>query len=228
MGTLEWAKNEIEIAKKREKEDEPERVFNYGAMCYASVLRAFESLLKDGHSGMSIGFTKQILNRLIDGKPLTPIEDTEDMWEKRWKNEDNSVVYQCKRMGSLFKSVYENGEVKYHDTERAYCVDETEPDAPYYNGFTARIYDEIFPITMPYMPNDGRDVIICDKLLTDPENGDFDTKAILYIKRVNGERIDINRYFKETDEGFEEISEEEYREREKKDEERRNQAENES
>lgn len=75
---------------------------------------------------------------------------------------------------------------------------------------------------MPYMPEDGHDVIICDELLTDPENGDYDTKAILYVKRTNGERIDVNRYFKETDEGFEEISEEEYRKREKMDEERRN------
>lgn len=61
MGMLEWAKKEIEIVKKREKKDEPERVFSYGALCYASALRAFESLAKDGHSGMSIGFTKQIL-----------------------------------------------------------------------------------------------------------------------------------------------------------------------
>ena len=221
MGMLEWAKNEVAIAKKREKEDEPERVFNYGAMCYASALRAFESLTKDGHSGMSIGFTKQILNRLIDGKPLTPIEDTEDMWRECYKKEDTSVTYQHKRMRSLFKDVYEDGTVRYHDTERAQCINISESDVPYYNGFTMAIYNELFPITMPYMPEDGHDVIVCDELLTDPKNGDYDTKAILYVKRSNGEKVDINRYFKETDEGFEEISEEEYREREKMDEERR-------
>lgn len=54
-------------------------------------MRAFESLLGDGHSGMSIGITKNILNRLIDGKPLTPIEDTEDVWNvcsrgKKWRS----------------------------------------------------------------------------------------------------------------------------------------------
>lgn len=228
MRMLEWAKKEIEIAKKERKEDEPERVFRYGALCYASALRAFESLAKDGHSGMSIGLTKQILNRLIDGKPLTPIEDTEDMWRECWKKEDNSVItYQCKRMGSLFKDVYEDGTVKYQDTERAYCINISESDTPYYNGFNMGIYNELFPITMPYMPEDGHDVIICDELLTDPKNDDYDTKAILYVKRANGERIDINRYFKETDDGFEEISEKEYREREKMDEERKKQAGNE-
>lgn len=37
--------------------------------------------MEDGHSGMSIGITKNILNRLIAGKPLTPIVDTEDIWD---------------------------------------------------------------------------------------------------------------------------------------------------
>ena len=80
MSMLEWAKNEIAIASKRERGDKPEGEWDYGCACYDSALRAFESLLGDGHSGMSIGFTKNILNRLIDGKPLTPIEDTEEAW----------------------------------------------------------------------------------------------------------------------------------------------------
>ena len=37
--------------------------------------------MRDGHSGFSIQITKSILNRLIDGKCLTPIEDTPDIWE---------------------------------------------------------------------------------------------------------------------------------------------------
>lgn len=177
-------------------------------------MKAFESLLKDGHSGMSIGFTKAILNRLIDGKPLTAIEDTEDMWMECWKNENNSVTYQCKRMGSLFKDVYEDGSVKYHDTERVYCINVSEPDVPYRNGFITRIYNEIFPITMPYMPKDKPDVIVCDELLTDRKNGDFDTIAILYIKRSDGEKVEVNRYFKEGKESFVEITGREYFQRE--------------
>lgn len=74
MGMLEWAKNEVAIASKRERGDKPEGEWDYGCACYDSAMRAFESLLGDGHSGMSIGITKNILNRLIDGKPLTPIE----------------------------------------------------------------------------------------------------------------------------------------------------------
>lgn len=66
MNTLEWAKNEIAIASKRERGNKPENEWDYGCACYDSALKAFESLLGDGHGGTSISFTKNILNRLID------------------------------------------------------------------------------------------------------------------------------------------------------------------
>lgn len=62
MSMLEWAKREVEIACKRENPDKKEGEFDYGCACYESALKAFESLCEDGHSGMSIGFTKNILN----------------------------------------------------------------------------------------------------------------------------------------------------------------------
>lgn len=75
MSMMDWAKREVEIASKRERGDKPESEWDYGCACYDSALKAFESLCGDGHSGFSIGITKGILNRLIEGKPLTPIED---------------------------------------------------------------------------------------------------------------------------------------------------------
>ena len=108
MSNLEdWAIQEVEIAKKRERRDSQEE-FDYGSACYDSALKAFKSLCEDGHSGMSIGFTKNILNRLIDGKPLVPIEDVPGIWNltSGWPNDDIIEHYQCKRMGSLFKDVY--------------------------------------------------------------------------------------------------------------------------
>ena len=94
MSILEWAKNEVAIASKRERGDKPESEWDYGCACYDSAMKAFESLLDDNHSGLSIGITKNILNRLIDGKPLTPIEDTEEVWgEPRINSRDKRVVY---------------------------------------------------------------------------------------------------------------------------------------
>ena len=66
MSMLEWAKKEVEIACKRENPDKKEGEFDYGCACYESALKAFKSLCEDGHSGMSIGFTKNILNWLVD------------------------------------------------------------------------------------------------------------------------------------------------------------------
>lgn len=56
--------------------------------------------------------------------------------------------------------------------------------------------------------------------MTDRKNGDYDTIAILYIRRANGEKVEVDRYFKENDVSFTEISLEEYKERQKLHEER--------
>lgn len=97
-----WAEREVALACKKED--------GYGASCCKSALKVFRALCDDGHSGFSIGITKAILNRLIDGKPLTPIEDTPDVWiECCGGNIDGSAVYQNSRMSSLFKDVYPDG-----------------------------------------------------------------------------------------------------------------------
>ena len=49
--------------------------------------------------------TKHILNRLIDGKPLTPIEDVPEVWMDVGSRYGDCTHYQCLRMGSLFKNI---------------------------------------------------------------------------------------------------------------------------
>lgn len=218
---LDWAKREVEIACKREAPDRKEGEWDYGCACYESALKAYESLMEDGHSGMSIDFTKNILIRLIEGRPLTPIEDTEDVWEKKsWTHKDVSAVYQCKRMSSLFKHVYPDGTVKYSDNDQCYCVD-TVSGYTYGSGYVSRVIEEMFPITMPYMPS-GSIKVYCHELLTDRKHGDFDSIGIFYAIKPDGEKVDIHRYFKESDieRGWEEIDEKEWNERETMHEER--------
>lgn len=166
-----WAAREVEIACARERamSDDPESEWDYGCACYKSALKAFNSLCSDGHSGMSIGFTKSILNRLIDGKPLTPIEDTSEVWSDisdRSGHLGEVENYQCKRMSSLFKYVYADGTVKYRDVGSHYCVNINNPYCTYHSGLVQRIIDEMFPITLPYMP--GKQFrVYCDDFLTD-------------------------------------------------------------
>lgn len=214
---LSWAEKEIDIACKREREASGVKNddWDYGCACYESALKAYKSLVEDGHSGFSIGLTKQILNRLIDGKPLTPIEDTDDIWSdisdvSRLNGE--AVNYQCKRMSSLFKYVYADGTVKYKDINRYYCIDINNTEVTYRSGLVQRIIDEMFPITMPYFPGEPIKVY-CEDFLTDRKNGDFDTVGIFYAIKPNGEKIEINRFFKNSEDGWDEIDEVEYNER---------------
>lgn len=212
MSMIDWAKDEVAIACKRENENSTGDGADYGFGCYKSALKAYQSLCEDTHSGLSISITQGILNRLISGKPLTPIEDTEDMWNicNSGESDDGILIYQCKRMSSLFKYLHPDGKVKYSDVDRCCCVNKDDPNVSWKNSFIRSIYDEMFPITMPYMPSNRTDIIVCDELLTDRKNGDYDTISVLYIQRANGQKVDVNRYFKESGKSFEEISETEW------------------
>lgn len=209
MSTLEWAKREVEIVcKSIETDDADDISVKYNQSCMASALKAFESLCEDGHSGMSIHITQNILNRLIDGKTLTPIEDTEDAWEECLSG--NGVkIYQCKRMSSLFKTIDEYGNVTYSDNSRCYMREITS-NTTWHSGLITQIYDEMFPISFPYDAPEKPDEIICTEFLTDRANGDFDTIGVLYVKRYNGDKISIHRYFKESENGWDEIDIHEY------------------
>ena len=219
---LEWAKREIELACKRERGNRPNDEFDYECACYESALKAYKSLLEDGHSGMNIGYTvaglifrKHILDRLCEGKVLTPIEDTPDIWNDcaRYEYEIGYSTQQCKRMSSLFKYIYDDGTVKYKDINRFVCADKDRPSLTWHSGLIDKILDEKFPITMPYMPSDRPFMVYCSEALTDPKNGDFDTVAIWYVKKPNGVREEINRFFKEGEEDWVEIDATEYQKR---------------
>lgn len=211
MDMLDWAKKEVEIACKKERGNAPEGEWDYGCGCYDSALKAFESLCKDGHSGMSIQLTKHILNRLINGEPLTPIEDTDDVWNRCGFKHDNYTSYQCIRMSSLFKDVYDDGTVKYSDIDRVITID-MDNDSSWTNSFCTKIVDEMFPITMPYIGGEQYKLYRQD-FLFDKNNGDYDTMKISHVITPNGKKININRYFKEGTDGYIEIDEDEYYER---------------
>ena len=213
-----WAENEIRIACEAERGDAMETAYDYGVFCYESALRAFRSLVKDGHSGFSIGITLNILNRLVKGQALTPIADTDDVWEERVGGRASCTTYQCRRMSSLFKDVYADGHIEYFDVNRFRCVT-LNSSACWSNGHVSKIASEYFPITMPYTPKTYK--VICEEFLTDRRNGDFDTLGILYIYDDTGMRKEVNRYFAGIEEGWREIELSEYEQRRQKDDDRK-------
>ena len=155
----EWAERECRIACKRENPDFDfdSDEFDYGCSCYKSALKAYKSLMEDGHSGASFGFTKNILIRLMEGQPLTPITD-KDFFEGdnlRCLGDDEYLKerglksdIQCPRMSSLFRKETLDGKVTYHDVDRAYFVDIENPSNTY--SSCVSFLDELVPITMPY------------------------------------------------------------------------------
>ena len=213
---VDWAENEIKIACKRENPDWDGESFDYGCSCYQSALKAYKSLCEDGHSGFSFGVTRNILIRLINDLPLTPIEDTEDVWDKSVFDEFDTekTTYQCKRISSLFKDVYKDGTVKYHDVSRAIAIDENGNG---YSGSVCNIVDEMFPITMPYYPAVWKYKLYTEEFIAKgfpKDNEDYNTRAVHYVITPKGERVEVNRYFADTEtERMVEITKEEYEKR---------------
>lgn len=208
---LSWAKREIEYALDREAKagDFDEDGFNYAKGCYESALKAYASLCEDDHSGMSISITTDILNRLIKGLPLTPIENREEDWEESWKDTDGTVYYRNKRVSSLFKVVNPDGTVEYDDVNAYECV-EKDSGYTYHGGGSGKIFHKYFPVTFPYYPPTKKYRIITRTVLYNPENGDFDTKAYLKIVAPDGEEKEVNLYFGETENGWQQIDEYEF------------------
>lgn len=224
MSVQDWAEQECRIACKRENpkfDFDNEKDFDYGCSCYKSALKAYKSLCADGHSGNSFNVTKNILIRLMEGQPLTPITD-EDFFVSANGSEAQSFdtpeylkeiglksIIQCTRMSSLFRKETLEGKVYYHDVDRAYYINIEEPSDTYnsWNGFI----DTMFPITMPYMPKKGKYKIYAQTFLTDKRHGDFDTKGIFYVITPDGEKVDINLFKTEGDDGkWKDITKEEY------------------
>ena len=220
MSMSEWAENEVKLACKKENPDWDGESFDYGCSCYQSALKAYKSLCEDGHSGFSFSITRNILTRLMNSLPLTPIEDTEDNFIEicGFNGKDsNKKTYQCCRMGSLFKDVYKDGTVRYNDNGRYYCID-IESKCTYSGGGAGKILDELFPITMPYMPPVNKFKVHTKEFIAKGYFGDttdFNTRAILYCITPEGEKVEINRYFADSPHNnrMEEITTGEYLER---------------
>lgn len=198
---LDWAGREVALAcDKKRKMSEKKGEEDYGIACYESALRAYRTLMRDDHDGFSLSVTKGILNRLIDGKCLSPIEDTPDIWVESVRSKDDTHKhYQCSRLPSLFKDVAPDDTVTYSDVERVVAVNVDKPDISYHNGFVTRLVDKIFPITMPYFPSSVKFKVVRDECLVDPKNGDYDTVAYLYLLTPTGQKVELNHYFKEVD-----------------------------
>lgn len=216
MSMYDWARQEVQLAKaelKGNKNDETQ----YMIACYDSALRAYEKLMKDGHSGMSFAITRGILEKLMYEIPLMPIEDKEIMWDHAYDRENESV-FQHKRMSSLHKMVNKKtGAIRFSDGNRILCKNLVDVNSAYfYNGFISRIIDGMFPIEFPYMPTKEKYIAYVTEFLMDPANGDYDTMNLVSVKLPTGDARPINLYYKEENGRWSLITQDEWIGRKKK------------
>lgn len=203
MTMREWAENEIRLACKRENPNWDGKSFDYGCSCYQSALKAYESLLDDGHSGFSFGLTKNILIRLMESLPLSPIEDSDfdECPELEWKKDGIKSHKQCFRRSSLFREETLDGRVFYHDNDRVSFHD-ANGDGWWHNRKATDIVDSMFPIAMPYTPSKkcfevyGETFYMENGIDKSSEHvGEYNLIKMYYIITPTGERIELNRKF---------------------------------
>ncbi len=191
MSQRDWAKKEVEIACKRENPNWDGESFDYGCSCYMSALKAFESLCEDGHSGYSFSVTRSILKKLLDNRPLTPITDED--FVNQTSIYDDKEEYQCPRMSSLFKTVYDDGSVEYSDVNRAYSFDAEFPDDTFTCGFDTNFLNKLIPITLPYNGTSTKYKIKVQRF--DTKDG-VEYRAILSITDPDGKVIPVDKYYR--------------------------------
>ena len=179
---------------------------DYAVECYRSALRTYETMAADGHSGMSWSLTRQILNRLMEGKPLKKL-NSYDECPKEWASSniipDSFGILYNNRYSSLCCKVTENGNV-YSDCNRWVFEAPDCPNIPWHNGFLSSYLDEKFPIQFPYNPITIH--VRVEEILTDPAHGDYDAQHIIdFADPETGRKVCVNAYFEEVDGKWQEI-----------------------
>lgn len=211
MTMLETMRKEVERVCKKINPGWDGESFDYDCSCYKSALKAYESLTEDDHSGFSWSFTARILKRMLDGLPLTPINEEDFDGTECIDDQLDKQTRQCPRMSSLFQHVSNDGTVSYSDIDRMYCFDTEFPDDTF-SSSANRIVDELFPITLPYYPSGKKYRVGVRSFLCDPKNGDYDHRVVEYVITPDNERIEVGKYYREEGNEMVEITKEQFRE----------------
>lgn len=196
---VEWYENEIDLALKQMTPKETVQI----AEAYMTAGSLFGEFLKktEDFNGKNISLVKTVFLQLLNGDPLTPIEDNDEEWELvEGSTGPECVIYQSKRRKSLFKKVDETKDSeppKFTDTARAVCMDINNTDLIYTGGMGPIVLDETVPIEMPYSPS-GKIKIFTEEFKCHKDcKGDSDTIGVLYFRMPDGRIKTVKRFFKE-------------------------------
>lgn len=176
MINVEWAENEIKLAK--------EEADDFNKNLLDAAFQAYMKFYKEGRTGYSVDNVSEIIKRLLEQKPLTPIKDLQEEWVVGYEGDDRTD-YVSKRLSTLIKSVSKDGTVTYDDLNRSFCVDVSTGDVSRFR-FGLDLVNVMYPIKMPYYPQLGYFKVYY-KYLEDPEGICFE-----YLIKPDGEKVTLN------------------------------------
>ncbi|MBO0961978.1 hypothetical protein J1P26_19930 [Neobacillus sp. MM2021_6] len=140
-----WAKQELELIGSHD--DEMQQMMN------KDILQIVEAFSDQGHSGFSAGYALNLIKRLLDWKPITPLTGEEDEWGEVYYT-DKEQTQQNKRCSAVFR--------KYKDNSTAYYIDgKVFSDDGGETWYTNR--DSFVPVTFPYLVPEKPERIVLEK-----------------------------------------------------------------
>ena len=163
---------------------------DYGTVCYLVALNTMiklNNLQQDaGITGFQHSVIAGILNKFVNCRVLTPIEDNDNEWTESFKNAGNTV-YQGKRYTGIFKNVSPEGVVTYNDVNRFTFRDN---GGCFHCGTLNAIAESHYgPITLPYMPKES---VMFDTVTFDSVNGNTGEFDTICVYDMCGESIYID------------------------------------
>lgn len=122
----------------------------YNGMMRKHILHMVEEFSKEGHSGFSGRYALDILTKLLDFKPISPLTGEDSEWHDV-SEYSGTISFQNKRCSSIFKEG-KDGEAYDIDGKVFWEWYRDENGDTHKSYYTCR--DSRVPVTFPYTPPD--------------------------------------------------------------------------
>lgn len=183
---------------KREKELVNGVIDKEYAQYHEKAFEEYCNLIKKYCTGSRLDWILHYMHEYNSRLPLTPIINDPEDWANTTTTKNGVIKKEyCKRYPKLFKETYEDGRIIYRDNDRIIAFDHIL-GLIYHFGLCNLVYDEMFPIELPYEVGSENAKFYIHTFLSNrnDKESEFDTAALLFIEKENGEQIPVNRYFR--------------------------------
>ena len=181
---LEWAENEVELAKKEKFDSKYPKEFD----CALSLLKQMNE------EGLDTDIVFYRLQRLYEHLPLSLITEKDEF---EFVNEcgDGGKLYICKRSNSTFKHVSKDGDVTYEDMRFDVVDEDCNEIVDSVNTLASHILSDAQSLKLPYNGGNVEYPIVHVKQGKTFDSDEVDAVYIDCIENLYGEIYKVNNYF---------------------------------